>query len=72
MLPTSVERRWLFASSVGFLLDVLLYHTFSTFLRAVMRFMASVITGTDRSTLASGAVAKSLQAAGCSFSALYH
>jgi hypothetical protein len=66
----STQQSWLIASALGFSLDVLVYHTFSLFIRSVMKFLVTVSLGTDKSTLASG-LARSLDVSGCAFSGLY-
>ncbi len=68
--PSAVEEDWLVASTVGFCLDVFVYHTFSLFMKSVMRFMIAVTAGTDNSTLAVGA-SRSLDAASCAFASVY-
>ena len=58
------------ASALGFLLDVFVYHTFSLFMRSVMKFVATVNAGTDRSTLTSG-LARAVDSVSCAFSGIY-
>ena len=65
-----MQNEWLFAASIGFLLDVFVYHTFSLFLKAIMKFLLSISLGTDKSTLALG-TARSLDAASCAFAGIY-
>ncbi len=38
-----VETAWLFASTLGFALDVLVYHTFSLLVRSVMKLLVRVV-----------------------------
>ena len=68
--PSELESEWLIASAIGFTLDVFVYHTFSIFLKALLRFVVSISVGTDKSTLATGAD-RSMEAASCSFSGMY-
>ena len=68
--PEEMQNEWLFASTIGFLLDVFVYHTFSLFLKAIMKFLLSISMGTDKSTLALG-TARSLDAASCAFAGIY-
>ena len=65
-----LEEEWLVASALGFLLDVFVYHTFSLFVRAVMKFLGVIRGGTDRSTLANG-LARSVNGISCAFSGIY-
>ena len=37
--PVEVEKAWLLASILGFALDVVVYHTFSLFVRSVMKLL---------------------------------
>lgn len=64
---SDVEVSWLLASVLGFTLDVLVYHTFSLWVRAVMKLLITVSVGTDRSTLATG-LARGLEMGSCAFS----
>jgi hypothetical protein len=64
------QQSWLIASALGFSLDVLVYHTFSLFMRSVMKFLVTISLGTDKSTLASG-LARSLDVSSCAFSGIY-
>ena len=66
----SVEQSWLIASVLGFVLDVFVYHTFSLFLKSVFKFLVTISTGTDKSTLASG-LARTFDVSSCAFSGIY-
>jgi hypothetical protein len=68
--PPLVERAWLATALLSFTLDVLVYHTFSLCLRAVLKFLAAVSIGTTKATLTSG-IARSSDAVGCAFSGIY-
>jgi hypothetical protein len=37
--PVQLEKAWLLASFLGFTLDVFVYHTFSLFVRSVMKLL---------------------------------
>jgi hypothetical protein len=39
--PVQLEKAWLLASAIGFTLDVGVYHTFSLFVRSVMKLLVS-------------------------------
>ena len=39
--PVQLEKAWLLASVLGFILDVGVYHTFSLFVRSVMKLLVS-------------------------------
>ena len=39
--PVQLEKAWLLASVLGFTLDVGVYHTFSLFVRSVMKLLVS-------------------------------
>ena len=66
----SSQRAWFIASALGFALDVAVYHTFSLFMRSVMKFLVVISRGTDQSTLATG-LARSLDVSSCAFSGIY-
>jgi hypothetical protein len=69
--PPLIERAWLATAGLGFLLDVLVYHTFSLCLRSLLKFLAIVSMGTNKSTLAGG-MARGLDTAGCALSGIYN
>ena len=66
----SMQQSWLIASALGFVLDVFVYHTFSLFLKSVFKFLVTISTGTDKSTLASG-LARTFDVSSCAFSGIY-
>jgi hypothetical protein len=41
--PRATETAWMLASTLGFLLDVFVYHTFSLFLKSVMKLRKLVV-----------------------------
>ena len=41
--PVEVEKAWLLASILGFALDVVVYHTFSLFVRSVMKLLVGAV-----------------------------
>ena len=43
--PTSVETAWLVSSALGFCLDVVVYHTFSLFVRSIMKLLVCICSG---------------------------
>ena len=43
--PVQLEKAWLLASALGFTLDVGVYHTFSLFVRSVMKLLVSEKVG---------------------------
>jgi hypothetical protein len=65
-----VEASWLVASGIGIIMDVVVYNTFAQFVRAVLRFLLLISTGTDGSTLAQG-ISKGIDVSSCSLSSLY-
>jgi hypothetical protein len=67
---SELERTWLIASAIGFCMDVFVYNTFAQFVRAVLRFLLLISTGTDGSTLAHG-ISKGIDVSSCSLSSLY-
>jgi hypothetical protein len=67
---SELQRTWLIASVFGFCMDVFVYNTFAQFVRAVVRFLVLISTGTDGSTLAHG-ISKAIDISSCSLSSLY-
>jgi hypothetical protein len=67
---SELERTWLIASAIGFCMDVFVYNTFAQFVRAVLRFLLLISTGTDGSTLAHG-ISKGIDVSSCSLSSVY-
>jgi hypothetical protein len=51
-------------------MDVFVYNTFAQFVRAILRFLLLISTGTDGSTLAHG-ISKGIDVSSCSLSSLY-
>ncbi len=40
--PRNVESTWLLTAALGFLLDVLVYHTFTLLVKAVIKMMVRI------------------------------
>ncbi len=52
--PVQLEKAWLLASVLGFTLDVGVYHTFSLFVRSVMKLLVSEEVGGGKAGRARG------------------